>query len=52
MKLTWLKEFFAGFLRSRHIARDFRRLALLDTLVQTGVSREVPVTLAAFSASG
>ena len=46
MNLTWLKEFFAGFLRTRHIARHFRRLALLDTLVQTSVSREVPATLA------
>ncbi|HUW50266.1 MAG TPA: magnesium-translocating P-type ATPase [Sulfuricella sp.] len=46
MKLTLLKEFFAGFLRSRHIARHFRRLALLDMLAQTGVSREVPATLA------
>ncbi len=46
MKLAWLKEFFAGFLRTRHIARHFRRLALLDTLVQTSVSREVPATLA------
>jgi Mg2+-importing ATPase len=46
MNLTLLKEFFAGFLRTRHIARHFRRLALLDTLVQTGVSREVPASLA------
>jgi Mg2+-importing ATPase len=46
VNFAWLKEFFAGFLRSRHIARHFRRLALLDTLVQTSVSREVPATLA------
>ena len=46
MNLVWVKELFAGFLRTRHIARHFRRLALLDTLVQTGVSREVPTTLA------
>ena len=46
MNLAWLKEFFAGFLRTRHIARHFRRLALLDTLVQTSISREVPATLA------
>jgi Mg2+-importing ATPase len=45
MNFTILKEFFAGFLRTRHIARHFRRLALLDTLAQTGVSREVPATL-------
>ncbi|HJR33135.1 MAG TPA: hypothetical protein VJ889_30785, partial [Pseudomonas sp.] len=45
MKLT-LKEFFAGFLRNRHIARHFRRLALLETFTDTTVSREVPPTLA------
>jgi Mg2+-importing ATPase len=45
MNFTLLKEFFAGFLRTRHIARHFRRLALLDTLAQTGVSREVPPSL-------
>jgi Mg2+-importing ATPase len=31
MNLGWLKELFAGFLRTRHIARHFRLLALLDT---------------------
>ncbi|WP_321838025.1 magnesium-translocating P-type ATPase [Pseudomonas kulmbachensis] len=45
MKLA-LKEFFAGFLRTRHIGRHFRRLALLDSLTNTTVSREVPPTLA------
>jgi Mg2+-importing ATPase len=45
MNFTLLKELFAGFLRTRHLARHFRRLALLDTLAQTGVSREVPPTL-------
>ncbi|WP_223537529.1 MULTISPECIES: magnesium-translocating P-type ATPase [unclassified Pseudomonas] len=45
MKLT-LKEFFAGFLRNRHIVRHFRRLALLETFTDTTVSREVPPTLA------
>ena len=45
MKLT-LKEFFAGFLRTRHIARHFRRLAMLDSVTDTTVSREVPPTLA------
>ncbi|MGJ7517094.1 magnesium-translocating P-type ATPase [Pseudomonas baetica] len=46
MNLTLLKEFFAGFLRTRHIARHFRRLALLETFTDTTVSREVPPTLA------
>jgi Mg2+-importing ATPase len=45
MNLTLLKEFFAGFLRTRHIARHFRRLALLDTVAQTGVGRDVPPSL-------
>jgi Mg2+-importing ATPase len=45
MNFTLLKELFAGFLRTRHLARHFRRLALLDTLAQTGVSREVPPAL-------
>jgi len=46
MKLTLLKEFFAGFLRTRHFARHFRRLALLESFTDTSVSREVPPTLA------
>ena len=46
MKLTILKELFAGFIRTRHLGRHFRRLAMLDTLTQSGVSREVPATLA------
>lgn len=46
MNFTLLKELFAGFLRTRHIARHFRRLALLETLAQTGVSRDLPSTLA------
>jgi len=45
MNFTLLKELFASFLRTRHLARHFRRLALLDTLAKTGVSREVPPTL-------
>ena len=46
MNLTLLKEFFAGFLRTRHIARHFRRLALLENFTDTTVSREMPPTLA------
>lgn len=41
-----IKEFFAGFLRTRHFARHFRRLALFESLPQTDVAREVPPTLA------
>ncbi|SER96535.1 Mg2+-importing ATPase [Pseudomonas sp. NFACC02] len=46
MKFTLLKEFFAGFLRTRHFARHFRRLAMLDSVTDATVSREVPPTLA------
>ncbi|WP_095197379.1 magnesium-translocating P-type ATPase [Pseudomonas sp. Irchel 3A7] len=46
MNLTLLKEFFAGFLRTRHFARHFRRLALLENFTDTTVSREVPPALA------
>ncbi|MBK5476361.1 hypothetical protein JFU04_09645 [Pseudomonas sp. TH21] len=46
MSLILLKALFAGFLRNRHIARHFRRLAMLETVTDTSVSREVPPTLA------
>ena len=45
MNLTILKGLFAGFVRTRGIGRHFRRLLLLDSLAETGVSREVPPTL-------
>ncbi|MGL5630762.1 MAG: cation-transporting P-type ATPase [Azovibrio sp.] len=51
MKLTLLKEYFAGFLRSRHIAHHFRRLALLESVPQPGISRDVPPSLAQTLAS-
>ena len=46
MRRSLLQELFAGFLRTRHIGRHFRRLVLLETLSQTGVSREIPTSLA------
>ena len=46
MKSNFLKELFAGFLRTRHLARHFSRRLLLETLERTGVSREVPATQA------
>ncbi|PWE41986.1 magnesium-translocating P-type ATPase [Pseudomonas prosekii] len=46
MNLIVLKEFFAGFLRNRHIARHFRRLALLESFTDTRVGRDMPPTLA------
>ncbi|MFK3974674.1 magnesium-translocating P-type ATPase [Pseudomonas sp. NPDC087358] len=46
MKFILLKEFFAGFLRTRHLGRHFRRLAMLDSVTDATVSREVPPTLA------
>ena len=47
MSLILLKALFAGFLRNRHIARHLRRLAMLETVTDTSVSREVPQTLVA-----
>lgn len=46
MNLTLLKEFFAGFLRTRHFARHFRRLALLESFSDASVSRDLPPSLA------
>ncbi len=46
MRHTLLKELFASFLRTRHLGRHFRRLALFETLSQTGVSRELPAAMA------
>jgi Mg2+-importing ATPase len=45
MNFTFLKELFAGFVRTRGIGRHFRRLLLLDSLAETGISREVPAPL-------
>lgn len=46
MKLHWLKELFASFLHTRHISRHFRRVTLLDSLTRSGVSQEIPPSLA------
>lgn len=46
MNLAILKELFAGFVRTRGFGRHFRRLALLDSLSGTAVSREIPPSLA------
>ena len=46
MNVNILKEFFAGFVRTRAISRHFRRLAMLESFSGTGVSREIPPTLA------
>lgn len=45
MRLTRLKQFFAGFVRTRALTRHFRRLAILDSFSGTGVSRELPPSL-------
>ena len=39
MKLTLLKELFAGFLRTRHFGHHFRRLALFESLADTPVKK-------------
>jgi Mg2+-importing ATPase len=46
MILNVLKKLFAAFLTSHAFTRHFRRLALLETVTRTGVSREVPPELA------
>ena len=46
MAFTILKQLFARFLSTRHIGRHFRRLALLESLTRTGVTREMPPSLA------
>jgi Mg2+-importing ATPase len=46
MRLTLLREIFAVFLRTRRIARHFRRRLLLDTVARTAVSRQVPAAMA------
>ena len=45
-KITVFEEFFAGFLRTRAIARHFRRFLTLDGLINTGVTKELPPSLA------
>ena len=47
MLLDILKRLFAAFLRSHAFTRHFRRLALLETVTRTGVSRDFPPELAA-----
>jgi P-type Mg2+ transporter len=44
--LNVLKRLFAAFLESHAFTRHFRRLALLETVTRTGVSRELPPELA------
>jgi P-type Mg2+ transporter len=45
MILAALKEFFAGFVRTRAMTRHFRRLTTLEGLKGTAVAREVPSEL-------
>src|SRR5579871_2268278 len=46
MRLSLVKELFAGFIRTRGMRRHFHRFALLDALLRTGVTRDVPTSLA------
>ena len=46
MIFSVLKRLFAAFLQSHAFTRHFRRLALLETVTRTGVSRELPPELA------
>ncbi|HEX5484890.1 MAG TPA: magnesium-translocating P-type ATPase, partial [Limnobacter sp.] len=45
MNLALLKEFFAGFLRNRHLGRHFKRLALFETLPRSEAGRSLPPQL-------
>ncbi|MDR3392959.1 MAG: magnesium-translocating P-type ATPase [Sulfuriferula sp.] len=46
MNFTILKELFAGFVRSRSMTRHFRRLAILEAIIGTGVAKDLPSSLA------
>ena len=46
MDFTILKEFFAGFVRTRRIARHFRRIVRFESLAGSSVSRDFPPSLA------
>lgn len=46
MPLGFLKEFFAGFIRTRGITRHFRRFAILEAIIGTGVAKDLPPALA------
>jgi Mg2+-importing ATPase len=45
MNISFMKEFFAGFVRTRGISRHFRRMAILDALKGTAAVRDVPPSL-------
>ena len=45
MNQSFFKEFFAGFIRTRAISRHFRRLAILDAIKGTAVTRDIPSAL-------
>jgi Mg2+-importing ATPase len=46
MNFVVLKDIFAGFVRSRGIARHFQRLVMLESFKGTPVARELPPSLA------
>ncbi|WP_066709031.1 magnesium-translocating P-type ATPase [Curvibacter delicatus] len=45
MNFSFLKEFFAGFIRARHMGRHFRRLAMFEGLTRAEISRDVPANV-------
>lgn len=45
MSFSFLKEFFAGFVRARHMGRHFRRLAMFEGLTRAEISRDVPANV-------
>ena len=46
MAFAILRQWFVGFLNTRHIGRHFRRLLLLESLTRTGVTKDLPPSLA------
>jgi Mg2+-importing ATPase len=46
MNISFLKNVFHGFVRTRAFARHFRRLAVLDSIAATRASKEVPPSMA------
>jgi Mg2+-importing ATPase len=47
MKLSFLSELYAGFVRGRALSHHFRRFPMLETLLRGNVPRDLPTTMVA-----
>ncbi len=45
MNFTLLKDFFASFVQTRHVARHFRRIAILEHFTNSEAVKELPASL-------